>query len=136
MNSSPITPTGTGCMLRSSTYIWVLAIGRPMGISPSDDVTWWRLDHTVVSVGPYMFQTEPALRINCCANSRDIASPPLTIFKLAFPGHPDSSNSFQVDGVACIAVISQSSSILHKRCPSPDDSRLASTQRAPTIKGR
>ena len=30
MNSSPVTPTGTGCPLRSRTYIRVLAIGRPM----------------------------------------------------------------------------------------------------------
>src|SRR6266487_4450332 len=131
-----MTPTGIGCMLGASTYIFVLLTGRPMGICPADDVTSWRLDHTVVSVGPYRFHTEAALGISCSANSWDIASPPHRIFRFAFPGHPDSSKSFQVDGVACMAVISSSSSILHNRCPSPDASRLASTQRAPTSKGR
>src|SRR5262249_28078081 len=95
---------GAGCRLRSSTYIVVFAMGRPIGIAQSAEETGWIADQTVVSVGPYMFQTEAALVISSLAKSRDIASPPHKIFKSGLPGHPASSSNFHVDGVACITV--------------------------------
>ena len=63
------------------------------------------MDQTVVSVGPYMFQTEAALAINCSASSRGMASPPQRILRFPFPIQPDSSSNFQVEGVACMTVI-------------------------------
>ena len=51
-----------------------------------------------------MFQTEAALAINCSASSRDMASPPQRILRFPFPIQPDSSSSFQVEGVACMTV--------------------------------
>src|SRR6266704_7223199 len=60
MYNSPRTPTGTGSMFRSSTYMVVLPIGRPMGTRvASPALAWWTEDQIVVSVGPYMFHTEP-----------------------------------------------------------------------------
>jgi len=125
----PITPRAPVACCGQAHTLGVSRSGGPMGISASDDVTWWRLDQTVVSVGRTC--SRPTLpEDQLLANSRDIASPPLRNLQIRFPRHPDSSNSFQVDGVACITVISQSSSILDNRCPSPTirDSR-AHTER-------
>ena len=59
MQSSPGNPHGTGERCASSTYNWVLAMGAPM-TTPTPRRTCQTLDHTVVSVGPYMFQTSRA----------------------------------------------------------------------------
>ncbi len=55
MNSSPVTPTGTGWPEASSRYTWVLPMGLPMGTEAptcSTDVMRWQEAKRVVSVGP------------------------------------------------------------------------------------
>src|SRR3546814_4513465 len=52
-------PSGRARQWASSMYIPVLAIGRPTGIAPSTRSTRVKVDHTVVSVGPYIFQSSP-----------------------------------------------------------------------------
>src|SRR5437016_13740434 len=93
-------------------------------------------DHIVVSVGPYMFQTELPHRTRSFASFRAKASPPQSTFSRGCPSHPASRISFQVTGVACMTValhvLNNSSSWL----PSAAASRLAITTRAPTQRGR
>src|SRR5262249_32696377 len=81
---------GTVDSRRSSTYAWVLATGLPMstgraggrGVSPivtdrpgPSFERRWMHDQMVVSVGPYMFHTEPARWTSASASSRGVASP-------------------------------------------------------------
>src|SRR5439155_22569919 len=61
-------------------------------------------DHIVVSVGPYMFQTELPHRAKSFASFREKASPPQSTFNRGSPSHPASRRIFQVTGVACMKV--------------------------------
>ncbi|CUI68042.1 Uncharacterised protein [Achromobacter xylosoxidans] len=136
MHSSPAKPAGTGARLASSTYSWVLAMGWPMTMS-SPGRTCQTLDHTVVSVGPYMFHTDSARASSSSASARGSASPPHSRrLSATARGQPDCSNSCQVVGVACIMVTAwrriRSSSVW----PSRLSCWRAITTLAPLISGR
>src|SRR5947208_17150999 len=106
MYNSPRTPSGTGCILRSSTYMVVLPIGRPIGTTAAPlPLTWWREDQIVVSVGPYMFQSEAQRAARASARELERNSPPHRTFKRGLPVHPAVSNICQVAGVPCITVM-------------------------------
>src|SRR3954469_10440792 len=99
MCSSPATPIGTNCNRGFKIWNCVLAIGLPIsGVSIFS--TFVAPDQMVVSVGPYMFQSELHLGKSCPARSSDQASPPHNIFRSGLPDHPDSSNNCHVVGVA------------------------------------
>src|SRR6266550_3727125 len=93
-------------------------------------------DHIVVSVGPYMFQTELPHRARSFASFREKASPPQSTFSRGFPSHPASRISFQVTGVACMTVALHVLNNSSNWLPSAATSRLAMTTRAPTQRGR
>src|SRR6266700_4766512 len=95
---------GTNCKRLSSTYIWVLAMGRPMEIVSSPGLILQTLDQIVVSVEPYIFQREAPFDNNCRARERGSASPPQSILRRGFPCQPAASSRCQVTGVACITV--------------------------------
>src|ERR1700733_7033010 len=94
IHNSPTTPRGTGSRCPSRTYIRVLAIGRPM--VTSSDLIRASDDQIVVSVGPYIFQTDPQVDTSRAARSRSIASPPQSTLRRRSPFHPDSNNLRQV----------------------------------------
>ena len=62
------------------------------------------VDQIVVSVGPYMFQTEADFCTNCDASFCETASPPIRILSPRSPVQPASSSMRHVAGVACITV--------------------------------
>src|SRR5438876_8813434 len=76
MQSSPVTPIGTGCRNRSRMYKRVLAMGRPMGIGPwvrVSGVTVYTQHPTTVSVGPYSLTSKvrgACWRQNATASAR------------------------------------------------------------------
>src|SRR5436309_13248702 len=111
-------------------------MGLPIVIGLSSAVIREVVDHTVVSVGPYIFQTDEARFNNSIASSRGNASPPHKLLKLLFPSHPASRCNLQVAGLACITLIAAPANILCNSYPSRAVSRLASTRRAPTIRGK
>jgi hypothetical protein len=78
----------------------VLEIGGPIATAPSPDSTRSTEDQTVVSVGPYMFQSSPPHFSKLSASFRGIASPPHNILSDGYPSQPASSNSRHVTGVA------------------------------------
>src|SRR5437899_1692281 len=121
---------------RPTTPLGVFATAHPIETTPAPGSTRHADDHTVVSVGPYMFQTAATRRSSSSARSRDSASPPHSTFRPGFPPQPDSSNRRQVAGVACITVAPDDDNRLISRSPSSASSRLASTTLAPLIKGR
>ena len=97
---------------------------------------WHRVDQMVVSVGPYIFHSEPTRGSNCCARSSGSASPPHRTFRSGWPGQPVASSKRQVTGVACITVTRPLLKALANAAPSAAVSRLATITRAPTISGR
>src|SRR5712691_8126191 len=99
-------------------------MGRPMKTGPSAEPTWYTVDQIVVSVGPYMFQTDRLLLTNSLANSRGRASPPHRILRSLLPSHPASTSERQVMGVACMNVAPDVASFSRNRGPSPAVSRL------------
>src|SRR5215469_4316917 len=109
-------------------------MGLPM-VTSSESIRA-REDQIVVSVGPYIFQTDPQVDTRRVAKSRSIASPPQRILRRRSPFHPDSNNNRQVAGVACITVAPELLNALAKAVPSMAVSRLANSIRAPTIKGK
>ena len=116
MYNSPRTPTGTGSIFRSSTYIVVLPIGRPMGTTAaSPALAWWTEDQIVVSVGPYMFHTEPQRARSSFAIEPERDSPPHRAFRRGLPVQPAASNICQLAGVPCITVTLYLSSIFVRR---------------------
>src|SRR5438105_1343121 len=82
MYSSPITPTGTGSFQASSMYIRVFAIGRPIETPSSTLLICFIRDQIVVSVGPYIFQTEKLRVINFLARLLRKTSPPQRALRL------------------------------------------------------
>src|SRR5438552_18919257 len=126
MYNSPRTPTGTGSIFRSSTYMVVLAIGRPIGTTAgSPALAWWTEDQIVVSVGPYMFHTEPQPAKSSSAIEPERDSPPHRTFRRGLPVQPAASNICQLAGVPCITVTLDFSRMLVNRCGSVTSSRLA-----------
>src|SRR5437660_8387863 len=112
-------------------------MGVPMGtLRSSRPSIRYPEDQTVVSVGPYIFQTEPQLAASLRASSGETASPPTIAFSLRSPVHPASSKSCHVVGVACINVAPELLRRLLSSLPSKVASRLAITRRAPAIRGR
>ncbi len=57
MYNSPATPLGSNCPRGSITYSDVFATGAPSGTARDPAFTLAAEDQTVVSVGPYRFQT-------------------------------------------------------------------------------
>src|SRR5271157_791150 len=104
INSSPVTPIGTGRKRRSSTYTRVFAIGRPIGIGVSADVIRQVVDQMVVSVGPYKFQRDEQRGSSSAVNGGSNTSPPQRIFMSLRPFQPLSISIRQAIGVACITV--------------------------------
>src|SRR5207253_10425585 len=102
MHNSPDTPTGTNWQFRSSKYICVLAMGRPIEIGEMGESIFVSVDQIVVSVGPYMFHNSPQRGSSSLANSRDKASPPHSTLSLWSPFQPASISIRQVAGVACM----------------------------------
>src|SRR5207245_8028402 len=60
-------------------------MGRPIEMGLSPDSTLCTVDQMVVSVGPYIFHTDPERARSSSARSRGSASPPHKIFGLVFP---------------------------------------------------
>jgi hypothetical protein len=89
----------------------------------------------VVSVGPYMFHTAPALSTSWRARSRGMASPPQSTRSFE-RFQPAWNSSRQVVGVACMTVAFEASRRSRSARPSLTSSRVATTRRAPTISGR
>src|SRR3954468_9536234 len=108
-------------------YVCVFAIGLPIGIGFSTELTFQTVDQIVVSVGPYIFQRDEQRGISCRAKSGGNASPPHRIFMCLRPFHPVSSKSRHVAGVACITVAQLFSNRCPRRRPSMATSRSAIT---------
>ena len=75
----------------------MFAIGRPMSTRSPGSIRR-TADHTVVSVGPYMFQSERYRANNKSARSSDQGFPPHKTFKSALPFHCASDNKRHVGG--------------------------------------
>src|ERR1700752_4655500 len=136
MYSSPTTPTGAKLRLASNTYTSVFAIGLPIGIVPFTDVTRDTVDHTVVSVGPYMFHNSRHRVSSFSPKSGGNDSPPHRIFSFGDPPQPASIRPRQVAGVACITVHFDSSIRSISCAGSCVSSRLAITTLPPLINGK
>src|SRR5437879_6391105 len=111
-------------------------MGLPIRTGPVEDVISWTVDQIVVSVGPYIFQTDEVLGASCSTRSRGTASPPQRILRSLQPFHPASRSKRHVAGVACMHVAPQVSNISRNRSPSAAISRLARMTRAPTVSGK
>src|SRR5580692_12613493 len=106
-----------------------MATGRPAS-------TLATADQTVVSVGPYIFQSEPQrVRIGS-ASSAVQASPPQRIFSPGAPVQPASRSMRNVLGVACKTVTPQRVISSPSAPPSRVASVLAITMEAPDTNGR
>src|SRR5581483_1490127 len=101
----------------------------------SSGLMLWIADQMVVSVGPYMFQSEPQRGSNARASSAVQASPPHKTFRRGWPVQPDANISRQVVGVACMTVAAERSNSSLKQPPSMTVSDGAITTRPPTLKG-
>ena len=118
----------------SETWNRVLAMGFPIsGVSTLSTLV--APDQMVVSVGPYMFQSDSHFGKSCLTKSSDQASPPHKIFRSPLPRHPDSSNNCQVVGVACSTVTPCCTNCSANRFPSIAVSARPITTFAPTLKG-
>src|SRR3569832_375881 len=78
-------------------------MGRPIEIA-SQASPRATVDHTVVSVGPYIFHSARTRGSNASTSSRERASPPQSAMREGLPSHPSESNMRQVAGVACMSV--------------------------------
>ncbi len=132
---SPVAPIGIGSPSGDRIWMRVLPIGCPMTMSPSPGVMCAQVDQTVVSVGPYIFQSSPTRDSRASASSVGSASPPHSAFHCGPPRQPASSNKRHVDGVACRVSILCSSSRARRRTPSLASSRSTSSISAPHSKG-
>ena len=74
-------PMGQGRICSSRIQTWVLSIGRPMVIFCFASTMRESVDHTVVSVGPYMFQSSTPCASNCSARDGGKGSPPHSALK-------------------------------------------------------
>ncbi|MFT3764373.1 MAG: hypothetical protein QM820_02450 [Minicystis sp.] len=92
-------------------------------------------DQIVVSVGPYMFHTDPERSTRRSASSRGTASPPMSTFSSPSPAQPASSSSRNVVGVACSTVMRPASIRAASARPSTAVSRLAISTCAPVVSG-
>ena len=82
---------GAGRFSSSTILHTTFAIGVPTGtfVEANDaSVTSCAVAHTVVSVGPYTFHTEPHACNSRAPRSADIASPPHSAVSRAEPVHP------------------------------------------------
>src|ERR1039458_2321729 len=111
-------------------------MGRPTNTGPVSDVIGWIADHTVVSVGPYIFHTAEALAANSFASSRGRASPPHSTLRSALPSQPALTSKRHVVGVACMQVAPEVARLSRNRRPSVAVFRLTRITRAPTMSGR
>src|SRR5688500_13482137 len=102
MYNSPMPSPETGKRNSSSLWIVVLAIGALRRMRSSDSVTRATIDQIVVSVGPYMFQSEAQHLWSCVARFLVRASPPDSILRPGEPFHPAPSSIVQVVGVSCM----------------------------------
>src|SRR6185436_20341479 len=107
----------------SSTYTDVFAMGVPSGIGPAALSTLCTVDQMVVSVGPYMFHSEPERSRRDRASAGGNASPPHNALNVGPPDQPASIRSRHVDGVACMTVASLARSKSRRRAPSDATSR-------------
>src|ERR1700691_1566392 len=95
-----------------------------------------QLDHMVVSVGPYMYQSEAQRGISSDARSCDRASPPHRILQVGEPFQPVSMSMRHVIGVACMIVAWQSRKTWCIATASALTAEDTSSMRAPTMSGR
>src|SRR6266403_2614188 len=111
-------------------YRLVFAIGLPIGtFRLSRPSTRYTEDQMVVSVGPYMFHTEPQQAASLLASSGGSASPPTRTLRFLSPCQTHSNRSLQVVGVACITVAREFFSKSFRRLPSNVASRRATMSR-------
>src|SRR5262249_42877676 len=110
--------------------------GWPTHTGPSPAVTCRTADQIVVSVGPYMFQTDEARLTSSFASSRGKASPPHRTLSTGSPFQPASSNCCHVTGVAWTTVASTSFRYSSRRTEYCAVSRLTMASLAPTQSGR
>ena len=113
MHSSPAVPTGTGCKSASTMWIWVFAIGLPMGTnarslagSHAHQVT-----STAASVGPYRLWSPAGSRSkNRSWSALGSASPlQMTLVRpVQSAARGSSRNSCSIDGTKWIVVIPRS----------------------------
>ena len=90
----------------------------------------------MVSVGPYMFQTDPARSSSSPASRPGNASPPQITLRSGLPCQPAVDSICQVAGVACITVVPDARISAISRSASATSSSSASTSRAFRIRGR
>src|SRR5688572_16650798 len=98
MQSSPGTPMGQRFFCGSRIRMVVLAMGLPMVMPLAVSVIRAQVDHTVVSVGPYMFHNSVPQASNSSARSLGNGSPPTKALNLLRGFHAPSNNSRQVTG--------------------------------------
>src|SRR5262245_15035769 len=107
-----------------------------MGTEPRAPLRLYIVDQIVVSVGPYMFHTEPYFPISDWANSGRIASPPQNTFKSHLSLLSISNNIRQVIGVACMTVGFSLFNLSWSLAGSVVSSRLVRMTRPPVINGK
>ncbi len=90
----------------------------------------------MVSVGPYMFHSDPPPSSSRSARSRDSASPPQSILNPGHERNPASSIIRHVVGVACITLAALAFNAASSLNPSRTSSRSAIATDAPTDNGR
>src|SRR5580698_6467344 len=99
MHNSPGTPMGHDPLCASRMRRMVLAIGLPMVILSEGPEMRAQVDHTVVSVGPYMFHNSTPAASKRAASSGGNVSPPTSALKPGLGAQPASNNRRQVTGV-------------------------------------
>ena len=84
MYISPGTYVGSRERFLSKIYIWVLMIGVPIVILSKTD-SFFKEDHTVVSVGPYILNIDAVVKL-CSFFSKEFGkgSPPINILLHCF----------------------------------------------------
>src|ERR1700722_2630129 len=105
-------------------------------MEPSTESSRHIVDHTVVSVGPYMFHNSAHRDRNFSAKSGENPSPPHNAFRFGEPLQPAFIRDRQVVGVACITVQRDSSMRCISLTGSCASSQLAIATRPPQISGR
>ncbi|GAA3214906.1 hypothetical protein GCM10010532_041610 [Dactylosporangium siamense] len=93
-------------------------------------------DHTVVSVGPYMFHSSPVRARIASARSAGSASPPLSARSPDAPAQPSSTSIRQVAGVACMTVARTRPSSAARAWGERAVARSAIAVRPPVTSGR
>ncbi len=126
--SSPATPTGTGARLRSSTYTRTFDHGRPMVTRSGRTGPRVMVAHTVVSVGPYAFNTTRLLPHRRTSSGGSASPAEMMVVSASIPS---SVSCASTDGVSVAAVMCCSRSSVRSGSSGSSRSRGVSTRVAP-----